>query len=340
MLKIVYCVAYYLMLILIWVLIWIWIEYCFLKNTNLHSIMNPAKYNGYTFNPLYTNNETLVRIEKGRGIAKYSSLVICGLARDIKDKLQKNIPRLEYIGKHFKEYKIIIFENDSTDGTRELIKEWCKKNTNVILLQCCDEKNCECKLKLPSSYSKDTLDMGRIERMAKFRNKYLDVVKHKYFNYDWMLVADLDLEGTSSIDGLMHSLTFNEYDVIAINGRCGVPSTLGNGTMAYDSLSYLRTNETPMKRTHGNLIKRIFRMNYDIFNTPDNQLTDVNSAFNGMALYRISKILKSQYTTEGNCEHIGFHRTIPGKKGINKLWLGYPGYQGKRGISDFFFKYK
>ena len=88
---------------------------------------------------------------------------------------EKNINHIKYLfentGKNFKEYKIIIFDNDSTDNTRSLLKKWSKINKNVILLNCCDINNCNCILNINlNNYSWSSKE--RINKMAYFRNKY------------------------------------------------------------------------------------------------------------------------------------------------------------------------
>ena len=35
--------------------------------------------------------------------------------------------------------------------------------------------------------------------MANYRNRYLEFVKKNYSNYDYMLVVDLDIDGSMSI---------------------------------------------------------------------------------------------------------------------------------------------
>lgn len=323
--------------IIVWLLFWIWLEYTVLRSTNFHKILYPEAYSGVDLNTNTNSVETLYRINQGRNHASQSSIVICGLARDIRKKLEMNIPRIEHIGKQFRKYTIIIFENDSTDGSRDVLKKWSNRNPNVVLLQCCDEGDCDCRLNKPLSYAKGILSLDRIERMAAFRNRYLSYVKQNHLNDDYMLVADLDLEGVCSLNGLFHSLTFllNEFDCIAMNGRCAVPGTLGTSTMAYDSLAYLHKNDTPKtKITHSQLVSKLTQMNYDISTTPNNTITPVSSAFNGMALYNIPSLGSSEYISVGNCEHIGFHSGL--KCGINKEWIGYAGFQGMRDFSDWY----
>jgi hypothetical protein len=321
----------FVVFLIVWFLFWIWLEYTVLLNVNIHKIIHPEKYDGVDCPISYRSP----RIDYGRYIASQTSIVICGLARDIKEKLVKTIDRLEYIGKKFKRYKIIVFENDSSDGTRELLKYWGEINPNVELLKCCQDGSCDCRLNKRSSYSNGILSGDRIDRMAEFRNRYLEKVKKDYSHYDWMLVSDLDLEGACSLDGLFHSMTF-DYDAVALNGRFGVPGTLGFATMTYDSMAYVGIDKD-VKQNIGykDLITKILHMNWKISTTPDDELTPVKSAFNGMCLYRIPSILDKQYYPLGNCEHIGFHNGL--KIGINKVWVGYAGYQGMRSFSDWHF---
>ena len=37
------------------------------------------------------------------------------------------------------------------------------------------------------------------KKMANYRNRYLEFVKKNYSNYDYMLVVDLDIDGSMSI---------------------------------------------------------------------------------------------------------------------------------------------
>ena len=54
---------------------------------------------------------------------KYT-LVVCSIVRNAERGLVKNIPIIEEVCKHFKNYKIVVYENDSTDNTKSILKEW------------------------------------------------------------------------------------------------------------------------------------------------------------------------------------------------------------------------
>ena len=79
------------------------------------------------------NSELFVKkILLGKQKMYRSKIVITGLARDIEPYIIKNLNMLSKIGEHFKDYRIIIFENDSKDNTRELIKKY--NNQKIYLL--------------------------------------------------------------------------------------------------------------------------------------------------------------------------------------------------------------
>ena len=78
-------------------------------------------------------NKTALKqlFDDGFDFMSKSTVAICGIARDCSDQLSQLIPRLEALGDQFKEYKIIVVENDSRDNTQEVISSWADKNQNL-----------------------------------------------------------------------------------------------------------------------------------------------------------------------------------------------------------------
>ena len=54
------------------------------------------------------------------------TVAIALLARDCGETLEKNISMVETIGGLFRSYKVIIYENDSKDNTKEILSR-CRK---------------------------------------------------------------------------------------------------------------------------------------------------------------------------------------------------------------------
>lgn len=163
-----------------------------------------------------TANDFYNRVERGYTEMKKYKVVITGLARDIAELVGNNLLRFENIGKKFKDYRIVIFENDSIDGTRELIKDWSKTNPKVELVFC--HENMNCKLKLSEARAETLVGASRMIKMANFRNRSLNYIKCKYSDFDFIMVADFDLSGPISIDGLSTCFSFTNWDVMTAYG--------------------------------------------------------------------------------------------------------------------------
>ena len=98
-------------------------------------------------------------------------IIACGI--NIQPYLDKVLSNFSTIETWFQETKIVVFENDSVDNTREILTKW-SNGTNKVLLT---EDNLI--IKIPS----------RTERLAYIRNKLLD---HIPAEYDYFMMVDID----------------------------------------------------------------------------------------------------------------------------------------------------
>lgn len=292
-------------------------------------------------------------VEHGYKKALESRIVFAGLCRNNENRIKKNIDMCCEIAKYFKDYRVVLFENDSSDKTREIVKEYSTKNNKVILLECTGE-NKECKFNLPEMYSYGTFNLKRIDKMAFFRNQYMNYIKQNLQDYDYVLMADFDIEGYTNIDGVMHALgkskkdektgkrVTEDWDAIAVNGRMGVPGTFGLVTVMYDTLAYAKTEEDMEKcRTSNYTLFKGVKDWLDPWKLDDKDFTPVSSAFNSMCLYKMRSVLTCEYPYGYCCEHIGFHAEMTAK-GYNKIyidpyWISYVGNQGPSGMAVFGF---
>jgi hypothetical protein len=64
---------------------------------------------------------------EGAVIAKDLEVVIVGLARNLGELLPVTIGRIYETANMFKSARVVIVENDSTDGTAESLEQWAKK---------------------------------------------------------------------------------------------------------------------------------------------------------------------------------------------------------------------
>lgn len=307
--------------------------------------INPIKYNYHNyFNSdivFFDDSVPLNIIQKsnyGFEIAKEKRIVFCGLARDVEKYIEKLLSRLEIVGKYFKDYKIVIFENDSLDNTRNLIKINSKRNNKIILLDCNNMNSTECKLSNKKGYEYGMLSNQRIYKMSLYREQYLNYVKTNLSDYDYMMVCDTDLSGNQCIDGIFTSIIKPDWDAIYINGKTSFWGFFGSITFAYDGLAFVNYDSefTKINMSGFRILLKTLSMNIGI--NDSKEFYQVKCAFNGYALYKINSIKNASYIGDYNCEHINLSKNINdngGKQYINKYWTGYFNQQGP---DDNFYK--
>jgi hypothetical protein len=305
------------------------IEYNVLLETNLHKKRLPHLYENpfyeyYTIHPTEWEHISSKRI------------VFAGLARNTESTIQKNIRSFQDIGHYFHDYKIILFENDSHDNTRQHIIDISKEDPNVILIDC--ENSCKFNEKV--LYDTGALSSYRIDKMTFFRNKYLDYVQQYYSDYDYMVVFDFDSDGTISLKNLVRSLSHtNDWDCIAANGQSPVSGTLGLATIMYDSMAFCETeNDLLRSKTRQDTLPiLLYKQLKTIPISFQTNLYPVKSAFNGLCIYRIPSILNKRYEPGWSCEHNSLNSQLKHLYIDPQLKL-YTGFQGPRGKLLTFFK--
>ena len=102
------------------------------------------------------------------------TLCIVGACRNAAKFLPTVLPKLDMIASWWKECKVVIYENDSTDETSALLHAWKDAGHPIEIVQ---ERNLD--WRYPT----------RIERLAYIRNQLLGFVPP---SFDYMLMVDLD----------------------------------------------------------------------------------------------------------------------------------------------------
>lgn len=288
-----------------------------LNNNSYHRILNPKLYKkhiletkditGNKVTKMYKNS-----VERGFLNCKSKSLIICCLCRDIRSVFLHNKKKLEQIAACFKKYKIILFENDSNDNSRDILKAWEKENQNVKLISCSsfsDSKDCI--LNTKTGYEYGALSNMRISKMAFYRNKYLELTMKDYSDYDYMIVFDFDIKGGLYLDGMIKNfdpLLEKKWDAVFASGYQGTSIFQGRSTVLYDSLAYVNYDDSYDKKA--TLMHLLKDMNKKYKKPYNHDLIPIKSAFNGMAIYKIKSINNIKYSSDTRCEHIDFHKKM------------------------------
>jgi hypothetical protein len=270
----------------------------------------------------------------GKHIAKQNTIVITALVRNNESSFNFTKKAIELIGSVFKEYKVILFENDSDDDTRNLLNTWAKENPHVTLLDCCALGNCSCILSRQPNYHIGVLSEERQTRMQNYRNLILEHVRINFSHFNLLLVCDFDLNAIPSMKGLYDILESpTPWDAVFCNGRTSIPGTFGAIALCYDGLAYV-----PLKRRLSSdkpaklfkIMHQILNMNLDLASSKNN-LLEVVSAFNGYGIYKMPSILPHSYDGEHYCEHINIHKKMHNAGArlfISKTWKANIDLQG------------
>jgi hypothetical protein len=217
----------------------------------------------------------------------------------------------------FKDYNIVIFENDSKDNTRNLLKQWAQRDSKVKLLDCCDDGSCDCKLNIKDlKIESGPLSKKRIAKMAHFRNKYVDYVKKNYKDYDYMLVIDIDIRGGIYKEGYQSCFADDDWDAIFARGIRPFPFLFGSINYVYDWLAYA---DNKYKKKDLNLLDYIdnhFKLQKKYDKKIGETMEPIKSAFNGAGIYRIKTLINSdaKYSGINSCEHIDFNDSLKSYK--------------------------
>ena len=235
-------------------------------------------------------SEYVERVLSGYEIASRSSVCIAGLVRDCEKILPSTLARITSLANHFFDVSFCIYENDSTDLSKQILLEWSSGIPEAAV-------KCQ-NLGFKKHGSVKTEE--RIKDMAFCRTKLQEMVKHHAAPIDYVVLLDMDIEGGFSIEGILNSLSY-PYDCLASNSL--IYEQIEGKTIRYYYDSYglkLYNTETDEEKN-----KLLFHRG--------EQPVGVASAFGGLAVYKYSTYSGGQYSVPDftrYCEHIPFHQNM------------------------------
>lgn len=234
------------------------------------------------------------RVEIGKEISKNIDVGILSLTRNSSNTLEKNIERVCSLGFSKSFY---IYENDSTDGTQDILEK-LKKNPEI-------DFNYRSEILNRRQYGA-TRHPDRTVRLAEYRNDCLEYARENFSQKDYILVIDLDFS-FYSLAGVYHTLSFLEDTHIdAMAGFSFEPKKIQDKIVLwnYDSWAF-RLNAWTNWYDYCDIAA------WFGFWTPmqGSKPIRVNSAFGGSCIYKTQKFLNGIYAGE-DCEHVNFHKSL------------------------------
>ena len=100
---------------------------------------------------------------------------ICGTVRNCAPYLKKVFENIEKIGTLFNDYAIVLYYDESTDDTLNILKEYQNKNAKLIFYE-----------------NKTLISRFRTHRLAVGRNYCLDYVRKNRNHFPYFIMMDMD----------------------------------------------------------------------------------------------------------------------------------------------------
>jgi hypothetical protein len=258
-----------------------------------------------------------IDLNESKNIAKSLNVVIYGSIRNIAEHFVKSFTNIDLLCNFFNNVYIIIFENDSTDHTRDLLINWSLYNNPNTKKHILLENNLDIDFPL------------RAHRLSYCRNKIINYIfdNNLHANYQYAIHCDLD--------DRLWSLDYNsimncfQYDLNSWDAMFPI-----NKNYSYYDYWALRCSETWFNKNifsckiennddYNEYEKHIPDLLY-FFKNSKNNLINVSSAFNGIGIYKLSSIENCRYNANYYCskcdgkqrgcfednDHIGFHKSM------------------------------
>lgn len=214
-------------------------------------------------------------------------VIFAGCARDCEAMIVRVLANISRMSELFKECAFLFIENDSHDRTKEQIEQWCRKKTNARLISL-DGLAAACTI--------------RTIRLATARNHYLSLLRSEFHGYDYLFSLDCDevtaaeinldavrsaiefLDRDASHSGVFANSDGLYYDLWALRSPTRCPGDVWEELLDY-ALAHQVKDEEAYCQTFS---KRIFSL------SPDAPPLEVDSAFGGLGIYKVSSILRNK----------------------------------------------
>jgi hypothetical protein len=195
---------------------------------------------------------------------------ICGTVRNCGKYLNNIFKIMEQIGRVFEDYKIILYYDNSNDDTLSKLQNYSLLNNKMI-------------------YYVNTEEMlkYRTHRIAKGRNKCLELMRQNYNDYEYFIMIDCDdrCNYNINLNILKNYLNRNDWDGLSFNHPAGYYDTWALSKRPFVLSCHHFKDIGLGQRNITKLIKR----------TPKNKLIRCLSAFNGFSIYRTNKFIECWY---------------------------------------------
>ena len=210
------------------------------------------------------------------------NVIICGVVKNVGGILQKNMDLASQLGQRCDKYKIVIYENNSTDNTKSVLKTLAEANENIhLIMETIDDETIKVESKIWAYTAVTGSDHPcRIEQISNARNKLVrEFSKTIYDDYSYVVMIDFDSNGFM-VDGIIDSL-----EKVKANRKRVI---YANSLNYYDYYA-LRSSHSEYNLFGPEVTGEFFWKNMSVaplrIRTDSPHLVSVYSAFNGIGVY-------------------------------------------------------
>lgn len=312
------------------------------QSKTLDEIIHPGWYEGtqfpyHAFPPCKHVQRYRELVKEGEAVAKSKTIVFVGCCINIARSFHKLKERMYDLGSRFKDWRFVVFENDSKDGTRERLMHWSASDPRVHLVPCAEQPQCLIKGGKAWAYGDSDVSARRLKYMTEFRNRARDYAVAEFSDFDYACVMDLDLSGPIAVEGMLYGFGLHqEWDAMFAYGMAS--QSLPGFYHYYDNFPY-SDKDIPRAKSNPSLLL------WKFLNVPrgHDTMIPVFSAFAGMGIYEMSAFgdPRVSYTPPNGvydqCEHLVLNRNIAEVTGKDRFYLNpnmmiLVGAQGNGGV--------
>jgi len=250
-----------------------------------------------------------------------STLIVCGIVRDCGKSLKRNIRTIMQLCRLAKDYHVVIYENDSADNSKQILQEWASRDKNIHV-----SLNTFGIITIPQNNNtvNPVYSKHRIEKMASYRNYYLEYIEKEKLLGDYVIVVDLDVYKIY-LQGIIQAFALDcEWDALTATGISRAPSVWFRKRY-FDAYALIECGLEANPKTERNIRAAQYRWAFIRRGMP---LFRVASAFGGLAIYKRESIVQCRYgvlpnddeRVECHAEHTFFHQQMK-ERGHDRIFI-------------------
>ena len=253
---------------------------------------------------------------------KEKSIIISSIVRNAEKGLVRNIPEIKRLCQMFRGYKVFVYENDSTDKTKQLLQEWHDSAPDNVFVSLNDTS---AQPTIPSSSEVPGINpfysYKRIDKMATLRNAYMQFVDDMGWFADYLVVVDLDVARISA-DNIMSSFVREDWDAVTAFGYSTSPKLKRR---YHDTYALTEFGDEANPQSEEKIVKLAEK--YAKLKGEDSWIR-VFSAFGGLAIYRFECVRGMRYSVMKNddprvqvrCEHYSIYHQMK-QRGFDRVYI-------------------